>query len=191
MSRIIAGAAKGKRLATPKGAHTRPTTDRTREALFSALVSWLGTADEESDKQLAGVSFLDLYAGSGAVGLEAASRGAGPVLLVELDKPTAKLIQDNARSTGLSATVRAEKAQAVVESPWEQFDIIFMDPPYEIATDEVELLLAGLAGARIAPRGLVVVERSSRDRAPEWPASFTDTWSRKYGETTLYFGSVD
>ena len=191
VSRIIAGAAKGKRIATPKGDHTRPTTDRTREALFSALVSWLGTTEEDADDQLKGISFLDLYAGSGAVGLEAASRGAGPVLLVELDKHTAKLIQNNARTTGLAATVRAEKAQAVADAPWEQFDVIFLDPPYGVPTEEVELLLAGLAANRLAPRGLVILERSSRDRAPEWPATFTDTWDRRYGETTLYFGSVD
>lgn len=82
MSRIIAGSAKGRRIDTPKGSRTRPTTDRTREALFSALASWFDTADEAPERQLDGVAVLDLYAGSGAVGLEAASRGAHPVVLV-------------------------------------------------------------------------------------------------------------
>lgn len=191
MSRIIAGWAKGHRLATPKGARTRPTTDRTREALFSALASWFGTADAEASAHLAGVSVLDLFAGSGAVGLEAASRGAGPVVLVEHDRPTARLIQDNARATGLAVEVRAVKAEAVALAPGGRFDLIFLDPPYDLATDAVESLLGLLAGGAVAERGLVVVERSSRDRAPAWPDLFTDTWHRGYGETTLHFGAVD
>ena len=191
MSRIIAGAAKGRRLATPKGGNTRPTTDRTREALFSALVSWFDAADTDAAHQLDGVAVLDLYAGSGGVGLEAASRGAGPVVLVEADKPTAKLIQANATSTGLRADVRAAKAQAMVAEAGPAFDLVFIDPPYGVATEVVEELVAAVAADRLAPRGLVVVERSTRDRPPVWPAVYTDTWDRRYGETTLYFGAVD
>lgn len=191
MSRIIAGSAKGRRLATPKGANTRPTTDRTREALFSALVSWFDTTDAESGAQLAGVAVLDLYAGSGAVGLEAASRGAGPVVLVEADRPTARLIESNGRDLGLRVDVRAAKAEAVASGAGRAFDLVFLDPPYGVPTETVEALLASLAEAAVAPRGLVVVERSARDRAPEWPEAFTDTWEKNYGETTLYYGSVD
>ena len=110
MSRIIAGSAKGRRIDTPKGSRTRPTTDRTREALFSALASWFGTADEAPERQLDGVAVLDLFAGSGAVGLEAASRGAGPVVLVESDGSTARLIAANARDLRLRADVRAARA---------------------------------------------------------------------------------
>ncbi len=191
MSRIISGSAKGRRLATPKGANTRPTTDRTREALFSALVSWFDTTDADSARQLGGVSVLDLFAGSGAVGLEAASRGAGPVVLVEADRPTARLIETNAHALGLRAEVRAVRAEAAAASPGRRFDLVFLDPPYDLSTEEVEELLEVLGAKAVAERGLVVVERSARDRAPEWPGRFTDTWERNYGETVLHYGSVD
>lgn len=191
MSRIIAGSAKGRRIATPKGSATRPTTDRTREALFSALVSWFDTTDRPAGEQLVGVSVLDLFAGSGAIGLEAASRGAGPVVAVEADRPTAKLIEANARDLRLSVDVLAARAEAVTGASGRQFDLVFLDPPYEVATEVVEGMLSSLAADAVAPRGLVVVERSSRDRPPAWPAAFTDTWDRTYGETVLHFGSVD
>lgn len=191
MSRIIAGAAKGRRLETPRGGRTRPTTERTREALFSALVNWFGTASEEAAEHLTGVAVLDLFAGSGAVGLEAASRGAHPVVLVEADRPTAALIEGNARQLGLRAQVQAVRAQTYADSAPRAFDLVFMDPPYDVGTAEVERLLASLADGAVAARGLVVVERSRRERAPEWPEPFTDTWERRYGETVLYYGSVD
>lgn len=191
MSRIIAGSAKGRRLETPKGEHTRPTTDRTREALFSALVNWFDTADEPAAHHLRGVAVLDLFAGSGAIGLEAANRGAGPVVLVEADRPTAALITANARHLGVQADVRAAKAQTYVASAEQTFDLVFLDPPYGVTTEEVEKLLLSLADGVVASRGLVVVERSKRDRAPHWPSRFTDTWEKKYGETVLYYGSVD
>ncbi len=191
MSRIIAGRAKGRRLATPKGSATRPTTDRTREALFSALASWFGTAEADSESHLAGMSVLDLFAGSGAVGLEAASRGAAPVVLVEADRPTARLIKDNARAAGLTVDVRAQRAESVAAEPGHEFDLVFLDPPYELAGEKVDSILAAIAASALAPRGLVVVERSARDAAPTWPGRFTDTWSRGYGETMLHFGAVD
>lgn len=190
VSRIIAGRAKGRRVVTPRGANTRPTTDRTREALFSALVSWFDTGDVEAAAQLAGVSVLDLFAGSGAVGLEAASRGAGPVVLVESDRPTARLIEGNAAALGLRADVRAAKAEAVVAAPGRRFDLVFLDPPYDVATETVEALLETLARTAVEPRGLVVVERSSRGRPPSWPTAFEDTWAKAYGETTLYYGNL-
>ncbi|QXT63826.1 16S rRNA (guanine(966)-N(2))-methyltransferase RsmD [Tessaracoccus palaemonis] len=191
MSRIIAGRAKGRRLAAPKGANTRPTTDRTREALFSALASWFDAADAAAEEQLAGYSMLDLFAGTGAVGLEAASRGASPVVLVEADRPTAKLIAANAASAGLQADVRTGKAETFAAAPGRSFDLIFIDPPYAVPTEQVEALLAQLADGAVAPRGLVVVERSVRDREPAWPPAFTETWRRDYGETCLLFGTVD
>lgn len=190
MSRIIAGSAKGRRIDTPKGSRTRPTTDRTREALFSALASWFDTADEAPESQLDGVAVLDLYAGSGAVGLEAASRGAGPVVLVESDAATARLIAANARALRLQADVRAARAETVAASPGRRFDLVFLDPPYDVSTEAVEALLGSLAEHALAPRALVVVERSARDRAPEWPPALAETWSRDYGETTLHFGAL-
>ena len=191
MSRIIAGSAKGRRLSTPKGANTRPTTDRTREALFSALASWFDTADADAERQLTGMSVLDLYAGSGAVGLEAASRGADAVVLVEADRPTARLIETNAATAGLRVDVSAARAATYVSGAGRAFDQVFLDPPYDVPTEEVESLLAGVVDTCLAPRGLVVVERSGRNRAPDFPEAFTDTWQRSYGETTLYFGALD
>lgn len=191
MSRIIAGKAKGRRLQTPKGDSTRPTTDRTREALFSALVSWFDTTSADPSEQLDGVAFLDLYAGSGAVGLEAASRGAGPVVLVEADRPTAKLIEANASSLGLRADVLASKAESAATSAGRRFDVVFLDPPYGVPTEAVEAILDAVATQALAQRGLTVVERSVRDRPPAFPAAFTDTWHKEYGETALYYGSVD
>ncbi|MDO5677735.1 MAG: 16S rRNA (guanine(966)-N(2))-methyltransferase RsmD [Propionibacteriaceae bacterium] len=191
MSRIIAGTAKGRRIETPKGDNTRPTTDRTREALFSALVNWFDTADMEAAEHLTGFSVLDLFAGSGAIGLEAANRGAHPVVLVEADRQIAALIQANAKHLDVRAEVRAAKAQTFVDEATGSFDLVFIDPPYDVTTEDVERLLVALADGMVAERGLVVVERSKRDRAPEWPARFTDTWEKKYGETVLYYGSVD
>lgn len=193
MSRIIAGRARGRRLAVPKGSGTRPTTDRTREALFSALASWFDAADAPAEEQLAGYSVLDLYAGTGAVGLEAASRGADAVVLVEADRPTAKLIGTNAATTGLGgkAQVVAGKAETYAATPSRRFDLVFIDPPYAVPTAQVETLLDLVSEQALAPRGLVVVERSVRDPEPTWPTAFTDTWRRDYGETCLLFGSID
>ena len=182
MPRIISGALGGRTIPGPPGKGTRPTSDRVREALFSRLDGW---------GALAGARVLDLYAGSGAVGLEAASRGAGPVVLVEADRPTARLIEFNARELGLQADVRSAKAETFAAAPGRRFDLVFLDPPYDVPTATVESLLAGIAEHGVAERGLVVVERSARDRAPAWPAAFTDTWEKNYGETTLYYGSVD
>src|SRR5215218_7676192 len=110
MTRIISGAAGGRRLATPSGPATRPTTDRVREALFSSIESWCGS--------LQGLRFLDLFAGSGAVGLEAWSRGAGVVTLVESDRRTARLIADNARTLGFAkADVVSGKVSHVLATP--------------------------------------------------------------------------
>lgn len=190
MARIIAGVAKGRRIAVPKGDKTRPTTDRVREALFSALASWFDTTGAESSRQLAGMAVLDLCAGSGAIALEAASRGASRVVAVEHDRPTAALISSNARATGLPVEVRAAKAEQFVVASGDAFDLVFLDPPYE--ADIVDEVLRGLVEhARLAPRALVVVERSARRDAPAWPAAFTDVWERGYGETVLYFGATD
>ena len=178
MTRIIAGAAGGRRLETPRGAATRPTADRVREALFSALESRLGT--------LEGVTFLDLYAGSGAVGLEAWSRGAASVTLVERDKRTAGLVLRNARGLGCTvATVRGGSVATVLAAPAESpFDVVFSDPPYERPDARVaEDLAALVAGGWLAPGAVVVVERSSRGPGPGWPAGLEADGERRYGET--------
>jgi 16S rRNA (guanine966-N2)-methyltransferase len=191
VSRIIAGSRGGRRLAMPPGSRTRPTTDRVREALFSAVAAWAGAADAPADEALAGLAFADLFAGSGAVGLEAASRGAGPVLLVEADKRTAGVTVRNVRDLGLAAAVRTGKVETVVATASEQaYDVVFLDPPYELAGDTVTAVMAALAdGGWLAPDALLVVERSRRTPDPVWPSVVADSWSRTYGETVLHYGS--
>ena len=191
MSRIIAGSRGGRRLTTPPGSRTRPTTDRVREGLFSAVAAWAGTADAPSDEALAGLAFADLYAGSGAVGLEAASRGAGPVLLVESDKRTAGVTTRNVRDLGLPARVRTGKVETVVAAPSDQaYDVVFLDPPYELAGETLAGVLQALSdGGWLAAGALLVVERSRRTAEPVWPLVVVDTWSRTYGETVLHYAS--
>lgn len=185
MTRIISGTHGGRRLATPPGARTRPTTDRVREAVFSAIESWAGTG-------LAGLSFLDLYAGSGAMALEAASRGAAPVMAVESDRRTAEVVRGNARSLGLGVEVRAGSVEALLAAePPRAYDVVWADPPYPVTTDHLEKLLGGIwASGWLAADGLLVLERASRDRAPVWPEG-VDGWSRRYGETTIYYAQED
>ena len=192
MSRIIAGSAKGRRLATPKGDRTRPTTDRVREALFSALASWFGTADEPADEHLAGLAVLDLFGGSGAIGLEAASRGARRVTIVESDGPTARLIRANASELGLRPKVVEGRLPGALATLPPGYDLVFADPPYQFADVALSELLDGLAAEGfLLPRALVVVERATASGAPDWPDIFTDQWERRYGETTLWFGATD
>jgi 16S rRNA (guanine966-N2)-methyltransferase len=183
MTRIIAGTARGRRLRTPQGDRTRPTSDRVREALFSAVESALGS--------LHGLRFLDLYAGSGAVGLEAASRGAAEVTLVEKDPRTAALIADNVRTVGLSGVrvLRGAVGRHLADPPEAPYDVVFLDPPYAAPTAQVQEHLAALAEGWLAPDALVVVERSTRDQPVTWPEGYDPGRVRSYGETSLTFGT--
>lgn len=183
MTRIIGGSAGGRRLVTPRGTATRPTSDRVREALFSAIESWCGSLD--------GLRFLDLYAGSGAVGLEAWSRGAGVVTFVEQDRRTAALIARNAETLGASrATVNPSSVVAALrKSPSAPYDIVFLDPPYPLSVAEMTAALAALvAGEWLVPGALVVVERSVRGPHLVWPPGLVGERTKKYGETVLWYG---
>lgn len=185
VTRIIAGAAKGRRLKTPPGEHTRPTTDRVREALFSAVESWAGS--------LQGLRFLDLYAGSGAVGLEAWSRGAAGVTFVESDKATAALIGSNAREIGFaSADVRALRVVTTLSAPpAAPYDVVYSDPPYPLSEADLAEDLRLLTQGWLAPDALVVVERSKRSPEPTWPqgpGGIVGDRDKRYGETTLWYG---
>jgi 16S rRNA (guanine966-N2)-methyltransferase len=183
-TRIIAGVAGGRRLQTPRGDLTRPTTDRVREALFSALQSSLGSFEE--------VRFLDLYAGSGAVGLEAWSRGAATVTLVEQDRRTASLISRNARDVGFASAevVCSSVARHLASGAPTAYDVVFLDPPYaHPAADLVSDLTALAARGWLVDGALVVVERGARDAARgrgfTWPEGFEAGRVRTYGETAL------
>ena len=183
MTRIIGGTAGGRRIRTPTGDSTRPTSDRVREALFSAVDAAVGS--------ITGLRFLDVYAGSGAVGLEARSRGAGVVTLVEHDRRTAALIRENARTLSLTGidVVAAPVARALAHPPRAPYDVVFIDPPYAAPVDEVGGTLVALRdNGWLSPDAVVVVERSSRGDDLVWPAGFVGDRMRKYGETLLWYG---
>lgn len=184
MSRIIAGSARGARLQTPPGERTRPTTDRVREALFSSLATWNGSADEGAEAHLEGIAFCDLYAGSGAVGLEAASRGARRVVCVEKDQPTSRIIRANAGKAKLDVAVECASVDAFLQRGTDQFDVIWLDPPYPFTNEQVAQTLA-LAMPRLVHNGVVVLERSRRSGLPALPEG-TEHWQRDYGETVLH-----
>ncbi|MFD8808913.1 16S rRNA (guanine(966)-N(2))-methyltransferase RsmD [Streptomyces sp. NPDC059597] len=185
MTRVIAGTAGGRRLSVPPGTGTRPTSDRAREALFSTWQSLLATP-------LDGTRVLDLYAGSGAVGLEALSRGASHTLLVEADARAAKTVRENVKNIGLpGAEVRTGKAEQVVRTapPAEPYDLVFLDPPYAVSDDDLrEILLTLRSGGWLTEDALVTVERSTRGGEFGWPEGFEAIRSRRYGEGTFWYG---
>lgn len=190
MSRIIAGSRRGRRIATPDGEGTRPTSERVREAVFSALAAWAGTAGEDPEKALAGLGFCDLYAGSGAMGLEAASRGADPVLLVESDRAAAEVVRANAADVDLRVRVQSVPVERLVTSDSSApFDVVWLDPPYDLAADALDRVLADLVAHEwVLPDGMIIVERARRTAAPTWPTGFTGGWERRYGDTVIHFG---
>jgi 16S rRNA (guanine966-N2)-methyltransferase len=185
VTRIIGGSVGGRRIRAPEGAGTRPTSDRVREALFSAVEAALGT--------LHGVRFLDLYAGSGAVGLEARSRGASAVTLVEQDRRAATVATGNVRSLGLDGVevVRLPVARHLSTGPerTSPYDVAFLDPPYALEDEAVRSDLEALGRGWLAPGALVVVERSSRGPEPGWPAGYAPLRVKRYGETVLAYAT--
>jgi 16S rRNA (guanine966-N2)-methyltransferase len=183
VTRIISGRAGGTVLdVPPKG--TRPTSDRVRESLFGAL---------DSADLVDGARVLDLYAGSGALGLESLSRGAVSADLVELSAPAATLIRKNAervRAAGVTGTARVHRANAAtyVEASVAEWDLVFLDPPYDVSDDEVARILAGLA-PRLSPDATIIVERAKRSAVPDWAAAGLEAdRDRTYGDTTLWWG---
>jgi 16S rRNA (guanine966-N2)-methyltransferase len=181
MTRIVAGSAGGRRLAVPAGDGTRPTSDRAREALFATLS---GLVD------LDGARVLDLYAGSGAVGLEAVSRGAVHALLVDADTRAAAVARDNAAALGLAdrVTVRRDRVERVLAGEPEPYQLVFADPPYALADEQLAGVLRRLTEGWLAPRAVVAVERSSRGAGPSWPDRVEGLKQRRYGEGTLWYG---
>jgi 16S rRNA (guanine966-N2)-methyltransferase len=180
--RIVAGLAKGRRLATPADS-TRPTSDRTREALFNSLATQL---------ELHGARVLDLYAGTGAVGLEALSRGAAEAVLVESNRAALAVLRRNAETVGLPATTIVGRSveSYLKDAPEQPFDLVFADPPYDLGDDELADALTALAEpGRLAPKSWVVVERGARSGPPRWPAGLiTPDRERRYGDGVLWYG---
>jgi len=187
--RIIAGVAKGRNLASVEGA-TRPTSDRAREALFSSLISEFGEFEN--------LRFLDLFAGSGAVGFEALSRGATVVHAVEKDEAAIKTIRANheiilkAKPEGQFKlyAMSAQKFLAGFDSET-GYDIIFMDPPYEFGDQGVRELLDTIVQKQILRSGgLVVIERSTKSPEVNWPKSLRPLRSKEYGVATLHYAEM-
>jgi 16S rRNA (guanine966-N2)-methyltransferase len=182
VTRIVGGAAGGRRIAVPPGSGTRPTADRVREALFSSLESEFGSFH--------GLAVLDLYSGSGAIGLEALSRGAASAVLVESDRRAADVIAANVRTVGLPGAkllTRPVEKVAAGESLG-PFDLVYADPPYKLETAELQDVLTELAAnGWLADDAVVVVERGKREPW-EWPDGFDALRDRKYGEARLWYG---
>jgi 16S rRNA (guanine966-N2)-methyltransferase len=185
VTRIIAGAAGGTSLDVPSRG-TRPTSDRVRESLFGAL---------ESADAIFGAHVVDLYAGSGALGLEAASRGAASVDLVEASAPAAAVMRGNAarvaRAVGRDIPLRAHRAMVApfLRQPTRgPYDLAFLDPPYDLSDDELTEALVALA-PRLSPDALVIVERARRSAAPAWTAAGLEALrDRSYGDTAMWWG---
>jgi 16S rRNA (guanine966-N2)-methyltransferase len=204
MTRVIAGEAGGRRLAVPPGTTTRPTSDRAREGLFASLLSELGT--------FGGRRVLDLYAGSGAIGLEALSRGAERVLLVESDARAAAVIKANVAAVGMpGATVAVDRVERLLSRPpagasagasagagasaavgasaeARSYDLVLADPPYALAETAVTRVLTLLEGGWLTDGALVVIERATRSGPLDWPPGYLPSKSRRYGEATFWYG---
>ena len=186
--RIIAGSAKGKTLISPPDARTRPTSDRAREGLFSSLVSEFGS--------LSGLHFLDLFAGSGAVGVEALSRGAAIVHAVESDGDMGNVAIANfqlVKSAAGSYRVFHTKSERFLELDRAKengrYDIIFMDPPYDLANSAIEQLLSTIASHELLqPTGIIAIERESKRDPFSWPSTFSEIKVRSYGQGSIYYG---
>jgi 16S rRNA (guanine966-N2)-methyltransferase len=183
VARVIAGEAGGRRLAVPDGLNTRPTSDRAREGLFATIVSMVGS--------LSGSRVVDLYAGSGAVGLEALSRGAEHVLLVESGTRAARVIRANIEAIGLpGAEVVTDRTERVLARGPDhgRYDVVFADPPYALADDEVSAMLQALNDhGWLAPGALVIIERATRSGPFSWPAGLQPDRARRYGEATFWY----
>jgi 16S rRNA (guanine966-N2)-methyltransferase len=182
MTRIVAGSAKGRRLAVPPRV-TRPTSDRAREAMYSSLA---GMIDIE------GIRVLDLFAGTGAVGLEALSRGAAAVCFVESDRAVCDVLRRNVDAVALPGAEihrRPAAAYLVGSGADEPFDLVFADPPYAFGDEPLGVLLTTLATPRwLADSAVVVVERSIRGGEPHWPEAIEAIKQRRYGEGVLWYG---
>lgn len=181
MTRLISGTAGGRRLKVPRSG-VRPTGDRAREALFNALTHLT---------DLRGAAVLDLYAGTGALGLEALSRGAGTVVFVESAPAVLPVLKQNLAVVGLPGgrVVQGSVPTVVDGAPPATFDVVLADPPYTTPADEVLSVLGSLVGRGwLAPGAVLVVERSSREQPWAWPTPLVALRDRRYGEARLRYG---
>jgi len=171
--RIIAGEAKGRKLRSPNTKGTRPVTDRVREAVFSTIGSWVVDS-------VVG----DLYAGSGSFGLEALSRGASSAVFVESGRKALQALHHNVSDVGLGGTIIESTVQSYLDRANHRFHLVFMDPPWDQPTDQMEEELANL-DRLLLPSGEVVVSRRHTDRVPEPPETWRVATDRRYGDTRI------
>ena len=185
--RVLAGALKGRRIATPRGSTTRPTADQVRIALMDTLTP-----------RLPGARLLDLFAGAGGVGLEALSRGAAHVTFVERDTRAVGALRVNVETLGVAAQARVERADVRVAlerlaREAARFDIVFLDPPYEDDAVTSTLERLGLL-ALVVPDGVVIAQHLTKRPPPPESGRLSAFRARRFGETTLTFfraGSYD
>ena len=181
--RVVAGSLRGRIVKAVPGTGTRPTSDRVREAMFASLGG-----------EIEGARVLDLFAGSGALGIEALSRGAAWASFVESDRAAAGVIRSNLAQLGLAGLGRVHQARAealVSKACREPFDLAFLDPPYATPLGFTSALLDRLLRRGWLREGaLVVLEGSARREGPSWPEGLTLLWSRRYGDTALHFARV-
>jgi 16S rRNA (guanine966-N2)-methyltransferase len=178
---VIAGRLGGRRLRSVPGDATRPTSDRVRESLFAIL------GDRVQDAHV-----LDLFAGSGALAVEALSRGAASAVLVEPAPAAVSVIRSNLETLGLdaAATVRRTRAEVWLRTQRDGvFDLALLDPPYDVQVGYLAGVLARLARTALAPGATVVLEASSRGEAPPWPEALEPAEPRRYGGTTLHLAT--
>jgi 16S rRNA (guanine966-N2)-methyltransferase len=178
--RVLAGALKGQRLVAPRGPTTRPTGDRVRIACLDTLTPYLGRG-----------TFLDLFAGAGAVGIEALSRGAPAALFVESDAAALRALRDNVARLGLLGRARVMREDAVravdaLARRGERFAVVFLDPPYTSSRAAAALAAVAL-GAVLAPDAVVVLQHSTKVPPPSSPGVLSLWKARRFGETTLTF----
>ncbi|HUW78891.1 MAG TPA: 16S rRNA (guanine(966)-N(2))-methyltransferase RsmD [Candidatus Nanopelagicaceae bacterium] len=182
----MAGSAKGRRLEAPASV-TRPTSDRAREGLFSTLEHLLGTLGRKR--------VLDLYAGTGAIGLEAASRGASQVDLVESDARAIQVCRRNIislRLPGVSAHALPVEKWLSSASPTAPYDLIVMDPPYADSNERIERMLALImVPGWLATGGIVAVERDAKSPEFSWPAGLSQDRERRYGHAVVRYATKD
>ena len=184
--RVIAGIGKGRKLFSPPSI-TRPTSDRAREGLFSSLISTFGT--------LEGLYFLDLFAGSAAVGVEALSRGAALVEAVESNSVSADVCEENfALLSSLTGVGKFKVHNKTVfeflnHTASNPYEIIYIDPPYEVANSEIEKILKKIISLNLLSKfGVIAIERDGKVKAFTWPPSLTELKVRSYGAGSIHYG---
>lgn len=183
--RIIAGLGKGRNLFSPSGP-TRPTSDRAREALFSTLESEFGS--------LSDLAFLDLYCGSGAVGVEALSRGAAIIYAVDNDEKATSVARanfallENISGIGTNSVYTSSVGKFLEKGADIQFDVIFVDPPYDLPNSEIEKVMESLVrNGFLKKSSVVAIERDSKSKPLKWPVGLAESKVRKYGAATIFY----